>query len=92
MQNSLVPQRRIQVRYVAVTKVRGYSCAAEVPIVSVSAVVEDFPHGSICHIPTGTTRRNRARARPESESRPWRIATSRAFAEYHPDRAWRAER
>ena len=54
MQNSLVPQRRIQVRYVTVTKVRGYSCAAEVPVVSVSAVVEDFPHGSICHIPTAT--------------------------------------
>ena len=67
MQNSLVPQRRIQVGYVTVTKVRGYSCAAEVPVVSVSAVVEDFPHGSICHIPTATTRRNRARARLESE-------------------------
>jgi len=52
------------------------------------------PQGSgfHCDIPTATTRRNRARARPESESRPWRIATSRAFAEYHPDRAWRAER
>jgi len=37
MQNSLVPQRRIQVGYVTVTKVRGYSCAAEVPVVSVSA-------------------------------------------------------
>ena len=37
MQNSLVPQRHIQVRYVTVTKVRGYSCAAEVPVVSVSA-------------------------------------------------------
>ena len=67
MRNSLVPQRRIQVRYVTVTKMRGYSCTAEVPIVSVSAVVEDFPHGSICHIPTATTRRNRARARLESE-------------------------
>jgi hypothetical protein len=31
--------------------------------VSVSAVVDDFPHGSICHTPTATTRRNRARAR-----------------------------
>jgi hypothetical protein len=59
MRNSLVPQRRIQVRYVTVTKMRGYSCTAEVPVVSVSAVVEDFPHGSICHIPTATTRRNR---------------------------------
>ena len=67
MRNSLVPQRRIQVRYVTVTKLRGYSCTAEVPVVSVSAVVEDFPHGSICHIPTATTRRNRARARLESE-------------------------
>jgi hypothetical protein len=67
MHKSLVPQRRIRVRYVTVTKMRGYSCAAEVPIVSVSAVVEDFPHGSICHIPTATTRRNRARARLESE-------------------------
>src|SRR5258705_9821635 len=46
---------------------RGYNCTAEVPVVSVSAVVEDFPHGSICHIPTATTRRNRARARLESE-------------------------
>ena len=67
MQNSLVPQRHIQVGYVTVTKVRGYSCAAEVPVVSVSAVVEDFPHGSVCNIPTATTRRNRARARLESE-------------------------
>jgi hypothetical protein len=67
MRNSLVPQRRIRVRYVTVTKIRGYSCTAEVPVVSVSAVVEDFPHGSICHIPTATTRRNRARARLESE-------------------------
>jgi hypothetical protein len=67
IRNSLVPQRRIQVRYVTVTKMRGYSCTAEVPVVSVSAVVEDFPHGSICHIPTATTRRNRARARLESE-------------------------
>jgi hypothetical protein len=67
MRNSLVPQRRIQVRYVTVTKMRGYSCTAEVPVVSVSAVVEDFPHGSICHIPTTTTRRNRARARLESD-------------------------
>ena len=65
--NSLVPQRRIQVRYVTVTKMRGYSCTAEIPAVSVSAVVEDFPRGSICHIPTATTRRNRARARLESE-------------------------
>jgi hypothetical protein len=67
MRNSLVPQRRTQVRYVTVTKMRGYSCTAEVPVVSVSAVVEDFPHGSVCHIPTATTRRNRARARLESE-------------------------
>jgi len=43
MRNSLVPQRRIQVRYVTVTKMRGYSCTAEVPVVSVSAVVEEFP-------------------------------------------------
>ena len=43
MWNSLVPQRRNQVRYVTVTKMRGYSCTAEVPVVSVSAVVEDFP-------------------------------------------------
>ena len=41
MWNSIVSQRRIQVRYVTVTKMRGYSCTAEVPIVSVSAVVED---------------------------------------------------
>jgi hypothetical protein len=59
MRNSPVPQRRIQVRYVTVTKMRGYSCSAEVPVVSVSAVVEDFPHGSSYHIPTATTRRNR---------------------------------
>ena len=59
MRNSLVPQRRIQVRYVTVTKMRGYSCTAEVPVVLVSAVVENFPHGSTCHIPTATTRRNR---------------------------------
>src|SRR3954452_454453 len=31
MQNVLVPQRRIRVRYVTVTKMRGYSCTAEVP-------------------------------------------------------------
>ena len=31
-----MPQRRIQVRYVTVTKMRGYSCAAEVPVVSVA--------------------------------------------------------
>ena len=37
MRNSRVPQRRIQVRYVTVTKMRGYSCTAEVPVVSVSA-------------------------------------------------------
>jgi hypothetical protein len=55
MRNSLVPPTT------------GYSCTAEVLVVSVSAVVEDFPHGSICHIPTATTRRNRARARLESE-------------------------
>ena len=42
MRNSLVPQRRIQVRYVTVTKMRGYGCTAEVPVVSVSAVVEEF--------------------------------------------------
>jgi hypothetical protein len=65
--NSFVPQRRIQVRYVTVTKMRGYSCTDEVPIVSVGPVVEDFPHGSICYIPTATTRRNRARAPVESE-------------------------
>ena len=49
MRNSLVPQRRIQVRYVTVTKMRGYSCTAEVPVVSVSAVVEEFP--SRFHLP-----------------------------------------
>ena len=38
MRNSLVPQRRIQVRYVTVTKMRGYSCTAEVPVVSVSVI------------------------------------------------------
>jgi hypothetical protein len=86
MQNSLVPQRRIRVRYVTVTKMRGYSCTAEVPVVTVSAVVEDFPHGSICHIPTATTRRNPARARLESEPHDLADCHSRAFAEYHPDR------
>jgi hypothetical protein len=65
MRNNLVPQRRIQVRYVTVTQMRGYSCTVEVPVVSVSAVVDDYPHGSICH--TATTRRNRARSRLESE-------------------------
>ena len=49
MRNSLVPQQRIQVRYVTVTKMRGYSCTAEVPVVSVSAVVEEFP--SRFHLP-----------------------------------------
>ena len=49
IRNSLVPQRRIQVRYVTVTKMRGYSCTAEVPVVSVSAVVEEFP--SRFHLP-----------------------------------------
>ena len=44
-----MPQRRIQVRYVTVTKMRGYSCTAEVPVVSVSAVVEEFP--SRFHLP-----------------------------------------
>jgi hypothetical protein len=65
MRNNLVPRRRIQVRYVTVTQMRGHSCTVEVPVVSVSAVVDDYPHGSICH--TATTRRNRARARLESE-------------------------
>jgi len=37
------------------------ACTAEVPNVSVRAVVDDFPQGSICHTPTTTTRRNRAR-------------------------------
>jgi hypothetical protein len=60
-----VPRRRIQVRYVTVTQMRGHSCTVQVPVVSVSAVVDDYPHGSICH--TATTRRNRARARLESE-------------------------
>jgi hypothetical protein len=32
-----------------VTKMRGYSCTAEVPVVSVSAVVEEFP--SRFHLP-----------------------------------------
>jgi len=86
MRNSLVLQRRIRVRYVTVTKMRGYSCTAEVPVVTVSAVVEDFPHGSICHIPTATTRRNRARARPESEPHTLADCHFRVFAEYHPDR------
>ena len=49
IRNSLVSQRRIQVRYVTVTKMRGYSCTAEVPVVSVSAVVEEFP--SRFHLP-----------------------------------------
>jgi len=49
MRNSLVPQRRIQVRYVTVTKMRGYSCTAEVAVVSVSAVVDNFPPGF--HLP-----------------------------------------
>ena len=52
------------------------------------------PQGSgfHCDIPTATTRRNRARARPESESMTLAACHSRVFAEYHPDRAWRAER
>ena len=51
MRNSLVPQRRIQVRYVTVTKMRGYSSTAEVRVVSVRvrAVVEEFP--SRFHLP-----------------------------------------
>jgi hypothetical protein len=68
MRNSPVPQGHIRVRYVTVTKLRGYRCTAEVPVVTVSAVVEDVPHGSICHIPTATTRRNRARARLASDA------------------------
>jgi hypothetical protein len=63
----LVPHRLIRGQYVTVTKMGHHCRTAEVPVVSVSAVVEDFPHGSICHIPTATTRRNRARARLESE-------------------------
>ena len=59
------------------------------PVVSVSAIVEDFPHGSICHIPTVTTRRNRARARLESEPHERADCHSRVFAEYHPDRTTR---
>jgi len=68
---------------------RGYSSTAEVPVVSVSAVVEDFPHGSICHTPTATTRRNRARADSSQSRMTVADCHSRVFAEYHPDRTQR---
>jgi hypothetical protein len=65
MRNSLVPPRCIQIRYVTVTKKRGYSYSwtAEVSVVSVSAVVEDFPHGF--HLPyPDRDHTSQSRARP----------------------------
>ncbi len=86
MRNSLVPQRRNQVRYVTVTKMRGYSCIAEVPVVSVSAVVDDFPHGSSA---ISRPRPHVAIAHvPDSSQSGMTLADchSRVFAGYHLDR------